>query len=175
MRMPFIAAAAFLASSHALSAPLDHGPQASLFVALGFDQPTTTAAQPARFGLRLDHEARQHIRGGAPPLLELAVEPNGFQALNVSGAPVLSRELILRQNEEGGALDYLQNNFGWIALGVGAAIVVYAAADGSSSSDDRDLDDVSGPGAPRDNGDTTGAAAAGGTLQSYGPAYLGRW
>lgn len=174
MRMPFIAAAAFLASSHAISAPLDHGPQASLFVALAFDRPTAAAAQPTRFGLRLDHEARQHLRAGAPPLLELAFEPNGFQALNVSGAPVLSRELILRQNEEGGALDYLQNNFGWIALGVGAAIVVYAAADGSSSSDDRDLDDVSGPGAPRDSSDATGGGASGGILQSYGPVYPGR-
>lgn len=152
MRKFIVAASTALISGTALAAPLDYGPQASLFFSMSFAGETAPAAERSRFGLRMDHDWREHYVEDAKPLLEFSFGMDHFQAMSVAGQPIVSREMILRQDDEGGVFQFAKDNFGWIALGIGGAILVYGVVDGESNKDDRSPSDINGPGAPNGAG-----------------------
>lgn len=144
-RMMVIGAVCLGASSGA-AAEIDYGANALLYVGFDFDGPASTDHTSLKYGLRLDHDWRIEQQGREAALVEWQLDPNGFDHFRLGGAPIVSRELILSQNDEpGGVTDYLKNNIGTVALAASGALILFLVVDGAIDESDRE---PGGAGAP---------------------------
>ncbi len=135
-----------LGASSGAAAEFDYGTNASLYMSFGFDGPANTDAAGLRYGLRLDHDWRVARQGRDAALVEWQMDDDGFDHIRLGGAPIVSRELILRQDDEsGGVVDYLKNNIGTVALAASGAVLLFLVVDGAIDEGDRE---PGGTGAP---------------------------
>jgi len=151
MRVFLLGAALCAMATSALAGPADYyQPQASLYMSFAFDKPPVKLNAPPqaalRYGVQLDQDWRNHFNDDNAPILRWEFSDLKFDNLSIAGTPLLNREMILRADEEGGALDYVKDNFALIALGVGGAILAFAIVDGDKDSRNRDVSDPDGIG-----------------------------
>lgn len=123
---------------------LAYSPNLSLYVSYAFGAPAVhDDATGVHYGLRMDHDWRQHILPGhQPALFEWQFDLSGFEHIAVSGLPIVSSKMILRQSGDGGFMDYVVENFGTIVLVGGGGLLVGLMALGISEENSRGLDDI---------------------------------
>lgn len=124
-----------------------YGPNASMYISYAFDAPADRHDTAGlRYGLRMDHDWRQQqLPGWQPALLEWQFGNNGFDHVAVAGTPLVSSEMILRQEGEGGIGAFFADNLGKIVLVGGGTLLVYGLIAANSSENDRDSSDVDEP------------------------------
>lgn len=147
IRRVLICSAVALASVTAGANESAHGPNVAMYVSYAFDAPAAqNDAAGLRYGLRLDHDwRRQQLPGRQPALLEWQFRDTGFDHVTIAGTPIISPEMILRQEGEGGIGSFLADNLGSIVLVGGGALLVGGLVVANSEENSRDTDDVDDP------------------------------
>lgn len=135
-----------LGASTGATAEIDYGANASLYLGFAFDGPSHAADTGLRYGLRVDHDWRAKQRGRGAALVEWQMDGHGFDHIRIGGAPIVSRELILSQNDSsGGVMAYMRDNPGMVALAASGALILFLVVDGAIDESDRE---PGGAGAP---------------------------
>lgn len=151
MRAFLFCAAACAMTTTAFANPADYAqPQASFYMSYSFDRPSPRLDAPPgaalRYGFQVDHDWRNHFSGQQAPILRWEFSGLKFDNLSIAGKPLLSRELILQADEDGGIFGYVKNNAGPLAFGLGATILALAIVDGDKDARNRDVSDPDGIG-----------------------------
>ena len=175
----------------AMAAPPDYyQPRASLYLSYAFDRPAAAANAPdsaaLRYGFALNRTApgwqpdTQALDARHKPLLQWEFSRLAFDNFSIAGQPMFDREMILRQNGDGGGVfGYVKDNFGSIVLITSGAILAAYIVDADKDSRNRDPSDPDGIGTdnsedtPLVGGGTADGGGGGGTGDNGGTGGTG--
>lgn len=136
-----LAVAPFIAGAGGLA----YGPNTSFYLSYSFDAPPEYRDGAAfHYGFRLDHDWRlERMPGQRPALFEWQFDLSGFDHIAVSGLPLVSSEMVLQAEGDGGLGAYIVENIGTIIIIGGSSLLVGLMAYSAAEENSRDTSDIS--------------------------------